>query len=82
MVDVQIELRLASGIARLSAAIETLSVRLTVSLESLTEAIDRLDRESTTLRSDARSDFRLLFGAIIATAFGLAGLIAKSAHWL
>ncbi|MFT4247667.1 MAG: hypothetical protein QM581_06460 [Pseudomonas sp.] len=34
------------------------------------------------LRRDAKTDFRLLFGAIIAVALGLAGLMAKGFHWL
>jgi hypothetical protein len=76
------EPRLGLEIARLSAAIDDLSARLAISLESRTKAVGRLDRKSATLRSGARADFRLLFGAIIATSLGLAGLIAKSAHWL
>ncbi len=55
--------------------------RLSFAIELLTKSIERLDREIATLRSDARSDFRLLFGAVIASALGLAGLIAKTAHW-
>lgn len=34
------------------------------------------------LGRDARSDFRLLFGAIIAVALGLAAMMAKGFHWL
>ncbi len=38
------------------------------------------------LRDDVKSirttDFRILFGAIIAVALGLAGLMAKGFHWL
>jgi len=34
------------------------------------------------LRADARSDFRILFGALITVALGLTGLIAKGFHWL
>ena len=55
--------------------------RLSFAIEPLTKSIERLDREIVTLRSDARSDFRLLFGAVIASAPGLAGLIARTAHW-
>lgn len=33
------------------------------------------------LRSDQRSDFRLTWGAVIAAALGLAGLMAKGFHW-
>lgn len=34
------------------------------------------------LRSEARTDFRLLFGALIVVALGLAGLMAKGFKWL
>ncbi|MCA6972119.1 MULTISPECIES: hypothetical protein [Pectobacterium] len=34
------------------------------------------------IKRDSRTDFRLLFGAIIAVALGLAGLIARGFHWL
>ncbi|EAO1992175.1 hypothetical protein E0G79_20575 [Salmonella enterica] len=33
------------------------------------------------LRRDHRTDFRLLFGAIITVALGLAGIMAKGFHW-
>jgi hypothetical protein len=29
-----------------------------------------------------QSDFRMLFGVIIAVALGIAGLMAKGFHWL
>ena len=34
------------------------------------------------VRKDMQSDFRVLFGTIIAVALGLAGLMAKGFHWL
>jgi peptidoglycan hydrolase CwlO-like protein len=34
------------------------------------------------VRQQARTDFRLLFGAIISVAVGMAGLMAKGFHWL
>jgi hypothetical protein len=50
------------------------------------DAIDRrLMRIETIverLETNARSDFRLLFGAIITLALGLGGLMAKGFHWL
>ena len=58
------------------------TAKLIFAIEMLTKSIHRLDREIATLRSDARSDFRLMFGAIIASTVALAGLIAKSAHWI
>ncbi len=52
-----------------------------------------MQHEQSELRSDVReirrdvigirtTDFRILFGAIIAVALGLAGLMAKGFHWL
>jgi hypothetical protein len=38
-------------------------------------------REFENMRKDARGDFRLLFGAIITVALGLAGLMAHGFHW-
>jgi len=34
------------------------------------------------IRRDARTDFRLMFGAVIFVALGLAGLMAKGFHWI
>ena len=59
-------------------------------LEATTEYIQRDIKE---LKDDLRAvkneisgirttDFRLIFGAIIAVAVGLAGLMAKGFHWL
>ena len=54
-------------------------------LEALSETISRDLGEMKTdireLRRDARTDFRTLFGALIAVALGLAGLMAKGFHW-
>jgi hypothetical protein len=52
-----------------------------VSIDHLAKAVERLDSKTTTLRSDARSDFRIIFGATITSTLGLAALIAKTAHW-
>ena len=38
-------------------------------------------KETTTLRKEAKTDFRLLFSAIIFVALGLAGIMAKGFHW-
>lgn len=48
---------------------------------SVEARLGELKTEIHGLRTDARSDFRLLFGAIIAAALGLAGLMAKGFHW-
>lgn len=58
----------------------------------LEAAVDHLQRDVTELKGDLRevrkdisgirtTDFRILFGAIITVAVGLAGLMAKGFHW-
>ncbi|EKO4980787.1 hypothetical protein P0I13_004216 [Salmonella enterica] len=34
------------------------------------------------MRRDLRSDFRILFGALITVAIGLAGIMARGLHWI
>lgn len=55
-------------------------------LEALSEHVVRdlgeLKADVRELRRDARTDFRMLFGAIIFVALGLAGLMAKGFQWL
>ncbi|MEI2606665.1 hypothetical protein V8O11_23165 [Erwinia aphidicola] len=41
-----------------------------------------LKTEIGILRNDARTDFRLLFGALITLAIGMTGLLAKAFHWI
>jgi hypothetical protein len=55
----------------------------------LEAAVEHIQRDTTdiktdvrTLRDNARSDFRVLFGAIIIVALGLAGMMARGFHWL
>ncbi|EKN5078636.1 hypothetical protein DYG74_21635, partial [Yersinia enterocolitica] len=38
--------------------------------------------EFNEVKRDSKTDFRLLFGAVIAVALGLSGLMAKGFHWL
>lgn len=64
-----------------------------VKIAQLETKVERIQEDIAELRSDVRAlrgdiasirttDFRLLFGAIIAVALGLAGLMAKGFHWL
>ncbi|PZS70647.1 hypothetical protein A7X76_10265 [Stenotrophomonas maltophilia] len=41
-----------------------------------------VDVEFRTVRSEAKADFRVLFGALITVALGLAGLMAKGFGWI
>lgn len=62
-------------------------------IAKLEAAMEHAQRDITELKADVRelrrdvagirtTDFRLLFGAIIAVALGLAGLMARGFHWL
>jgi hypothetical protein len=55
----------------------------------LEAAVEHIQRDTTdiktdvrSLRDNARTDFRVLFGAIIVVALGLAGMMARGFHWL
>jgi hypothetical protein len=57
-------------------------------LAKVEAALDHIGREMSdvktdvrSLRDNARTDFRLVFAAIIAATLGLAGLMAKGFHW-
>lgn len=43
---------------------------------------DDVNGEFKTVRSEMKSDFRILFGAIITVALALAGLLAKGFGWV
>lgn len=49
--------------------------RLNVRLDKVDVRLDKIDDHHD-------RDFRVLFGALIAVALGLAGLMAKGFHWL
>jgi hypothetical protein len=44
--------------------------------------IGEIKTEIREMRIDARTDFRLTFGVLIATALGLAGIMAKGFGWI
>jgi hypothetical protein len=44
--------------------------------------IAEIKTELQIMRANARSDFRLIFAALIAIALGFAWLLAKGFHWL
>jgi hypothetical protein len=56
--------------------------KLEAAVEHIERDIGDIKTELRGLRGEARVDFRLLFGAIIAVALGIAGLMAKGFHWL
>ena len=55
--------------------------KLEATVDHIQRDVGDIRTEVRTLRENARSDFRILFGAIIASTLGLAGLIAKGFQW-
>jgi hypothetical protein len=60
--------------------------KLETTVEFIQRDLKELKVDLRTVRSDINgvqtTDFRILFGAIITVALGLAGLMAKGFHWL
>ncbi|ATU92392.1 hypothetical protein B5P45_23145 [Phyllobacterium zundukense] len=56
--------------------------KLSADMENIKIAVTDIKIDIRELRRDAKMDFRLLFGALIVVALGLAGLMAKGFHWL
>ena len=78
------------GNAQLSPAISARSessavarvAKLEASMEFIQREIGEIKTDVRQIKDHARTDFRTLFGALIAVALGLAGLMAKGFHWL
>ncbi|AND15101.1 TPA: hypothetical protein OL861_001376 [Proteus mirabilis] len=56
--------------------------KLESDVEYIKRDISEIKDDIKDIKKDAKSDFRMLFGAIIAVALGLAGLMAKGFGWL
>ena len=56
--------------------------KLEASMEYVQRDIGEIKTDIREIKEHARTDFRVLFGALIVTALGLAGLMAKGFHWL
>ena len=57
-------------------------MRLEAHIEHIQSDIDEIKTDVREIKRDARTDFRLLFAALIFVALGLAGLMAKGFHWI
>jgi hypothetical protein len=64
------------------SGIESRVAKIEAAIEHIQTDIADMKTEIRSLRQDAKGDFRVLFGAIIAVALGIAGLMAKGFHWL
>lgn len=56
--------------------------KLEVHVDSMSKAIDRLDRTVEAIRSRMDTDFRLTWGGMIVATLGLAALMAKGFKWI
>jgi hypothetical protein len=65
-----------------SGGMEARLAKVEAALEHIGREMTDIKGDVRTLRDNARTDFRILFGAVIAVAIGLAGLMAKGFHWL
>lgn len=62
--------------------VEARIARLESDVAHIQRDISEMKVDIREVKRDQRSDFRLLFGALIAVALGLAGLMAKGFGWL
>jgi hypothetical protein len=62
--------------------LEARVAKLEAAIEHIHRDVGDIKVEIRTLRSDARFDYRTLFGALIIVALGLAGLMARGFKWL
>lgn len=62
--------------------VEARIARLESDVAHIQRDISEMKVDIREVKRDQRSDFRLLFGALIAVALGLAGLLAKGFGWL
>ena len=56
--------------------------KLEAHVEHIDKSITRIETDLREMRTQARHDFRLLFGALITVALGLAGMMAAGFGWL
>jgi hypothetical protein len=64
------------------AVLEEIAASTKQILAEIRTEIRDMRTEMRDMRTRQERDFRLLFGAIILVALGLAGLIARAQHWL
>jgi hypothetical protein len=56
--------------------------KLEAHIEHIQRDLNDIKSDIREIKRDARTDFRLLFGALIFVTLGLAGLLAKGFHWI
>ena len=56
--------------------------KLESSVVHIQSDVKEIKQDTRDIRKDSKEDFRILFGALIFVALGLALLMAKGFHWL
>ncbi|MBV9862583.1 MAG: hypothetical protein JO267_10595 [Alphaproteobacteria bacterium] len=72
----------AGGGGPYDPGVEARVAKLEANIEHIRSDLAEIKGDIREIRRDARSDFRLLFAAVIFVALGLAGLMAKGFHWI
>jgi hypothetical protein len=72
----------AAGGGPQDPGMEARVAKLEAHIEHIQSDLTEIKGDIREIRRDARTDFRLLFGALIFVALGLAGLMAKGFHWI
>lgn len=62
--------------------LEARVARLETHVEYIRRDLDVISADLREHRKETRSDFRILFGALITTALGLAAIMAKGFGWI
>lgn len=65
-----------------NAGMEARVAKMEAGMSHVERDIAEMKTDLREIKRDQRADFRLLFGAIIATTLGISGLMAKGFHWL
>lgn len=78
----RIETLAGSGGPPYDSGMEARVAKLEAAVEHIQSDLRDIKSDVREVKHDARTDFRLLFGAIITTTLGLAALMAKGFSWL
>jgi hypothetical protein len=62
--------------------LEARVAKLEAHIEHIQTDLHEIKSDIREIKRDARTDFRLVFGALIVAALGLAGVMAKGFHWI
>ncbi|EHM7312357.1 hypothetical protein KGY23_004187 [Salmonella enterica] len=62
--------------------VEARVAKLESDVTHIDSTLQEMKGDMREMRRELRSDFRILFGALITVAIGLAGIMARGFHWI